>query len=303
MFPLFNTMKLTFLGTGSMIPTKDRNHSGIFLENSGEGLLLDCGEGTQRQLRIAKIRPTRITKILITHWHGDHVLGLPGLIQTLGAMNYDKTLEVYGPIGTKKYLKRMLNSFIMDVKIKFKVIDVKGGKFYESEDYILKSLPLNHSVTCLAYAFIEKDKFNINKAYIQKLGLKPGPLLKDLKSGKDVKWYNKVVKAKNATYLKKGKKIVYVTDTVYFNEISKFAKCADLFICEATLSNELKQKAKEIKHMTAVEAARLAKSAKVKKLVLTHFSQRYKSVTKLKKESVNIFKNTGCAKDFMRLTI
>ena len=118
-------INITFLGTSSMIPTEDRNHSSIFLSYKNEGILIDCGEGTQRQLRIKKIKPSKITKLLITHWHGDHVLGIPGLIQNLGAHNYSKTLEIYGPKNSKKYLSItadfsfLLCNVLMVIKIFF----------------------------------------------------------------------------------------------------------------------------------------------------------------------------------------
>src|SRR3989344_5430233 len=110
-------INITFLGTSSMMPTKERNHSSILITYKDQGILVDCGEGTQRQLRIAGIKPGKITKLLITHWHGDHVLGIPGLIQNLAANNYRRALEIYGPKGTKKYLKNMLSGIVMQERI------------------------------------------------------------------------------------------------------------------------------------------------------------------------------------------
>ena len=118
-------MEITFLGTAAMVPTKDRNHSGFFLDYKDEGILFDCGEGIQRQLRMAGIKPTRVTKILISHWHGDHVLGLPGLIQTLGASEYSGVLEIYGPVGTKERFKAMFDAFVFDRRLDMKIEEIK----------------------------------------------------------------------------------------------------------------------------------------------------------------------------------
>ena len=126
-------MELTFLGTGSMVPTTKRNHSATFFSYKNQGILFDCGEGTQRQFRIARLKPSKITKILITHWHGDHVLGLPGLLQTMATSGYTGTVELYGPKGSKAFLKKMMSSFKVEVKVKVKVKDVIKGVFFEND--------------------------------------------------------------------------------------------------------------------------------------------------------------------------
>src|SRR3989338_5530690 len=116
-FRIQGSMQITFLGTSSMVPTKERNQIGVFLSYGPEGILFDCGEGIQRQFKIADESITKITKILISHWHGDHVLGLPGLIQTLSTSNYERTLEIYGPKGTKMRIKKLFEAFVFDRKI------------------------------------------------------------------------------------------------------------------------------------------------------------------------------------------
>ena len=153
-------MKLTFLGTSSMLPTKDRNTTAILLSHKAENILIDCGEGTQRQLRKAKISPAKITRLLITHWHGDHVLGIPGLLETLAKQGYTKTLYIYGPKGTENFMKEMYKTFISqynEVKIKIKEI-TKNEKFIDEKDFTISSLKLDHTTTCYGYSFQEKDK-------------------------------------------------------------------------------------------------------------------------------------------------
>jgi len=164
---------IIFLGTAQAIPTLTRNHTSIFLKYKDENILIDCGEGTQRQLRKAKINPCKITKILITHWHGDHVLGLPGLFQSLTLNNYNKTLKIYGPKGTKKYIKEFGNIFIPVLKFKAEVYEV-SGKFLDTKDFEISAFSLQHgNVPTNGYQFIEKQKLRINKTKLKKLKLSP----------------------------------------------------------------------------------------------------------------------------------
>jgi ribonuclease Z len=296
-------MKITFLGTGSMIPTKERNHTSILISYKTENILIDCGEGTQKQFRIAKISPSKITKILITHWHGDHVIGLPGLIQTLEKNEYSKTLEIYGPKGTKKYFKNMFKGFIFKQTIKIKIHEINQGKFFENEDFEIHAIKLEHSCLCLGYSFIEKNKRKINLNYMKKFKLTRHPILKKLQEGKDIEWKGKKIKAKLATTIKKGKKLTIILDTKYTDNAVKLSKNSDILICEATHLDELKEKTEKYKHLTTKQAAKIAKKANVKKLILTHFSQRYKESKNLLKEAKSVFKNTKIAEDFMVINV
>ncbi|MBW2966679.1 MBL fold metallo-hydrolase, partial [Candidatus Woesearchaeota archaeon] len=167
-------MQIVFLGTSSAKPTKERNHSSIFISYGSEGILMDCGEGTQRQLTIAGIKPLKITKVLISHWHGDHVLGLSGLIQTLGLMGYDKTLRIYGPVGTKKRIKALLESCDFEERIAIEVKEVKEGKFYDGDKYYLEAYELKHSTRTVGYRFVEKNKRRIDISAVKKLNIPEG---------------------------------------------------------------------------------------------------------------------------------
>ena len=159
-------IKLTFLGTSAQIPTVTRNHSAfLFSYSSGksnENLLVDCGENIQRQIKVAGMSPTKITKILLSHWHGDHVLGIPGLIQNLGAHNYSRTLDIYGPKNSKKYIKNMFAGIELKNVIKFNVHEISKGVFLKNQDFVLECIPLNHNIPCLGYCFRESDKRKIN---------------------------------------------------------------------------------------------------------------------------------------------
>lgn len=280
-----------------MVPTKERAHTSILLSHKNENILIDCGENTQRQLKLADISPTKITRILITHWHGDHVLGLPGIIQSLASNEYRKTLEIYGPKHTETFVKNMIKTYFLQGRIKMKIHEVKSGKILEGEDFYVEAKPVKHNIPTLAYNFIIKDKIRIKKNYIKKFNVR-GPIIKKLISGHNIEYQGKLVNTKLATYIQKGKKISFIIDTKFFPACYKIAKNADLLVSEATYEEQHKDKAKENFHLTAKQAAQIAKKANVKELILTHFSQRYKTTDQSLKEAKTIFKNTKCAKDF-----
>jgi len=284
-----------------MLPTKERNPNAVFISYNAEGILIDCAEGTQRQLRIAGISPTKVTKLLITHWHGDHVLGIPGLLQSLGASNYNKKLEIYGPKGSKNFFRHMMNGLVFKSRINYELKEINQGKFFENNDFYLEANKVKHGIDCLSYSLIEKDRLKINLNYTKKFGLTQHPLLGELQRGKDIVYQGKKIKVKNATIVKKGKKICFILDTYYDKKLVNIAKDADLLISEATWLEKDKLIDKE--HLSAKDASLVAKRAKVKKLILTHFSQRYKDLNEVLKEAKKEFKNVEVAKDLMSLEI
>lgn len=291
------TIKITFLGTADQIPSANRNHTAMLLIYKGENILIDCGEGTQRQFRKAKLNPCKLTRILITHWHGDHVLGIPGLLQTLALSGYNKTLFIYGPKNTKAHLRDILKVFGFKRDYKIEVKEVKG-KFLETNDFYFEAKSMKHGIPCNAYCFVKKDKLRIDKAKLKKSKLPFGPLLQKIKDGKNIVYKGKKYLAKNLTFTQKGKKISIVMDTLNNKNIAKFVKNSDLLICEASFSDEIKDQAKKHMHMTAKQAGEIARKSKSKRLILTHISQRYeKEPQKILNEAKKIFKNSVLAKD------
>jgi len=294
-------MELTFLGTSSMVPTKDRNHSSVLLEYKAEGILIDCGEGTQRQLRMIGIKPNKITKILISHWHGDHVLGLIGLIQSLGACEYSGNLKIYGPEGTIENFEHLKKAFVFEDKIEFEVNEVKKRVFVDTEDFFIEALPLEHGMPCLGYNFVEKDRLRIKLPAAHALGIPEGPLLGKLQSGKPIVFKGKKINPEDVTYVVKGKKVSFISDTCLTQNCVELARDADLLVCEATYADDLEEKAEAYLHLTARQAGMIANQAGVKKLVLTHFSQRYKNTQIIEENARTVFDNVVCAKDFMKI--
>ncbi|MFT4261127.1 MAG: ribonuclease Z [Candidatus Woesearchaeota archaeon] len=298
-------MEITFLGTSSMVPTKDRNVQGIYLEYNGEGILFDCGEGTQRQMNIAGINRHKVKKIFISHWHGDHVSGLVGLIQTIGNSNNPGKLSIFGPKDTKEFMNNLLNSCIFDLRIELEVFEFdleKKDVVFECDDYFVEASPMTHGVPCLAYSFIETDRRRMNSSKLKELGV-VGVNIGKLQRGESVIVKNKTINPDDVSSILKGKKISFVFDTSLNDNISDLVENSDLLIGEATYDSSKENKAEEYNHMTAEQMAFIASNSNVKKLVLTHFSQRYKTLHDLEKEAKDIFPNTVMAYDFLKLKI
>jgi len=293
---------VTFLGTGCMQPTKLRNHAGILLSYGNENILFDCGEGIQRQMRIAGIKPAKITRLCITHFHGDHVFGIAGLMSSMGADQFAKKLHIYGPKGTKKYLNYLWKSFATKDIIEHEVHEVNSGIFFENGLFSLEAQPLEHSTKCIGFKFKEKDKRRINVAKANKLGLE-GPILGKLQQGKSVVVDGKTIKADEITSVVRGKVVSYITDTSLCNGVNKLAKEADLLIIEGTFLDDLKKNASESGHLTVKQAALVASQNNVKKLAITHLSQRYKSSADVASEARDYFDESVIAEDFMKIEL
>ncbi|MEM2874376.1 MAG: ribonuclease Z [Candidatus Nanoarchaeia archaeon] len=301
------TAKLILLGTAAAFPTKERAHSALLLDIGEESLLFDCGENAQRQIALAKASPMKISKIFISHWHGDHVLGLGGLLQSFQMNRRMKKIDIYGPEKTRERFRNMLAAFELRVGYPVDVYEIKASlrayKIIDAKNYEILVTKCKHPIPCLAFAYQEKTKRRIDIDYLKKFGLTNNPIIKRLQEGKDIMWKGKKIKAKDATYLQPGKKLTFIVDSAYAKNLVGFAKNSDLLVCEATFASELAKEAKEFGHMSAVDAAMLAKKAKVKKLILTHFSQRYKDINVLLQEARKIFPNTIAAEDLMEISI
>ncbi|MEM3623481.1 MAG: ribonuclease Z [Candidatus Bathyarchaeia archaeon] len=301
------SLHITFLGTAGSVPTPKRSLPSILIQRKGEQIMFDCGEGVQRQMIKAKAGFHKKMKIFITHMHGDHVLGLPGLLQTMALLDREKRLDVYGPPGIKHFLEgiRETVQFVLTFPVEVHEIE-KAGIICEEEEYFVQAVWANHVIPSLAYALIEKPrpgKFYPEKA--KALGVPEGPLWSKLQHGKKVKLSNgRVVKPEDVTGPPRpGRKIVYTGDTRPFKSFTKFAFGADLLIHDATLGDEMAERAEEDGHSTPEQAARNAKKSKVKQLILTHVSARYDDASILFEQAKKIFKNTRVAEDFMRIEI
>lgn len=297
-------MRIVFLGTTAGVPTAERGHSAIAIKYSGETLLFDCGEGTQRQLIKAKISFMKITKIFISHFHADHFLGLPGLIQSMSFLGRKNPLVVYGPDGTKTLVESLLKLGYYTLQFLVEAKELKPDGVVEGNNYRILTHSSDHLVPTLAYCFQEKErpgKFDVAKA--SKLGIPPGPMFRKLQLGHTITTKNgKIVKPEEIIGPpQEGRKIVYISDSRPSHSIIKFANGADILIHEATFADDLNNRAYETGHSTVSGAAEIAKQAQVKQLILTHISPRYEEpdLEKFQLQARKIFENTIIAKDLM----
>ena len=302
-------MQITFLGTSSGVPTRSRNVSSVALRlpQRSDIWLFDCGEGTQHQFLRSDLRPSQITKIFVTHMHGDHIFGLMGLLASCGLAGDPQPIQIYGPPELKDYLKASQRYSKTRFAFPIEIFTVQPGKIFEDKEFKVYCLPLKHRVPAFGYRVEEKDRpgrFDIEKA--KAMDIPPGSVYADLKKGKTVTLEDgRVIKGKEfCSEPEVGRKLVYCTDTVFCENAIELSHDADVLIHESTFAHQDAEMAFERMHSTSTMAAQVALGAQVKHLILTHFSPRYTpgnavSFKDLLKEAQTIFPNTSMAKDFL----
>ena len=297
-------MELVFLGTSSAIPTSHRNHSAVALKSFGEIFLFDCGEGTQLQMSKAKISPMKINNIFITHFHGDHILGLPGIIQSMAFRGRKNPLHIFGPKGLVEMVNIIRNFGYFSLTFEIYMHEIDDGIILEEENYRISCSKMNHTVLNFAYSVCEKRRPKFIREKAIALGVIPGPDFGKLQQGNPVKVGDIIIQPEQVLgEERKGRKIVYSGDTTPSESMVEFAKDADLLIHESTFEGAYGDKAYEMGHSTSVQAAEIAKKANVKRLILTHVSTRYKKSDILETEAKEIFENSTVAEDFMETEV
>lgn len=300
-------MELEFLGTGAGVPSKGRNVSSTalkMLDERNEVWLFDVGEATQHQILKTAIKPRKITKIFITHLHGDHIFGLPGLLSSRANQGGNSPLEIYGPVGIKEYVETSLKVTGGKLGYQIKYIELKnGGEIFNDKTFTVYAGKLKHRITCFGYRVVEKPR--PGELLVDKLSeyhIPNGPIFGQLKAGQVVTLDDgMVLNGKDFIGPDKPSKVVtIISDTRYTPEIDKLSQDADVIVHESTFSNDEKQLAYNYFHSTATQAAEVAKRSHAKGLILTHISARYtgKSALILQKEAQKIFKHTRVARDF-----
>jgi len=301
------SLRIIFLGTAGSVPTNDRSLPSVVVQRKGEILMFDCGEGTQRQMIKARVGLNRKMKVFITHMHGDHVLGLPGIIQTMSLLGRDKPLQIYGPSGIKAFIEAIINTIRFWLGFPIEIYEIKQeGPVCKEEEYEVHAVWAEHSIPSLAYALIEKPRpgrFHPEKAIA--LGVPRGPLWSKLQRGMEITLPNgRIVKPEEVLGPPRpGRKIVYTGDTGPSDRIAELARNADVLIHEATFDDEMAERAKEDGHSTPSEAAQIALKAGVKLLVLTHISARYIKPDILLEQAKKIFPNVHIPNDLEEIEI
>ncbi|WP_243524254.1 ribonuclease Z [Bacillus pseudomycoides] len=305
-------MEFVFLGTGAGVPSKGRNVSAIalqLLEERGETWLFDCGEATQHQILHTSVRPRRIEKIFITHLHGDHIFGLPGLLGSRSFQGGTTPLTVYGPQGIKQFIEVALSVSSTHVKYPLEIVEItEEGIVFEDKQFSVETKRLSHGIECFGYRIVEKDIQG--QLLVEKLleeGVKPGPIFKRLKDGETVELEDGRVLHGNDFIgpPQKGRIITILGDTRYCEASNQLAQDADVLVHEATFAAEDERQAHDYFHSTTEQAARIAVQANVKRLILTHISSRYQGDTykELLKEAQALFTNAEIAMDLKHFPV
>ncbi len=295
-------LEVVILGSGSIIPTRERHHSSIWVRREGDTFLWDCGEGTQRQIQKAGLSFMKIDKIFITHWHADHYAGLLGLIETLNLEGRERRLDIYGP-DASRFVQLLSDMSWYDFGFEVKAVDVEyedeeEAILLEEDEYIIKSVPADHSVPAVAYCLEEKDSMNINEKKAAKYDLHPGPKMGEIKKKGKIKHKGQDIRLEDISDKNKGRKLVYSGDTLPTETIKNLSREADLLIHDSTFLDESSHK-----HASAKDSAKLANQANVKKLLLTHYSRRYKDTDPLLKIARQHHDNVEIAKDLMKIVL
>lgn len=271
-------MKVTFLGTSGAIPTSQRNPSALVIEREGDRFLFDCAEGTQRQM-MRYNSGFDIHHIFITHLHGDHVLGLPGLLQTFEFNEREHPLTIHAPAGTRHELEQLTSVGGTDPSYPLHIRQVDAGEtVITHEEYDIRSFSVTHRTQAIGYTLVEherKGRFDREKAESE-LGIPPGPKYSKLHAGEPVEHNGRTIEPEEVVGpARPGRRVVYTGDTRPVESTRRVADDADLLIHDGTFTDEHKKRAQQTAHSTAREAGRIASQAGTKALALTHLSSRY----------------------------
>jgi ribonuclease Z len=306
-------LQITFLGTSSGVPTRARNVSSIALRlpQRAEIWLFDCGEGTQHQILRSDLKVSQITRIFVTHMHGDHIYGLMGLLASCGLAGNPSRIDIYGPPKLEDYLKASGRYSQTHFSYPVKVHTVQPGLVFEDADFTVSCAPLTHRVPAFGYRVAEKDKagrFDVERATA--LGIPSGPLYGQLKRGEVITLPDgrMINGADLCGETQIGRKFVYCTDTIYCDSAVELAQDADLLVHEATFAHQDAELAYRRLYSTSTMAAQTALGAQAKHLIMTHFSPRYApgnavGLNDLLAEAKAIFPNTSMAHDFLTYEI
>jgi len=296
------SFELTILGNSSSTPTSRRHPSAQILKINNDYILIDCGEGTQNQMLRYKISHNKLRYVFISHMHGDHFLGLPGLLCTMSVQGRTDDLDIYCPEELEFLIN--LQFSLSDVQLKFKVLYHKlkfdaPADILETRDFKVTSIPLKHRINCAGFLFYERNYGRkINKQEAERLNLSQSEF-ENLRNGGDYKGKDgKIIPNAKLTFdPRKSFKYAYITDTVYDEELLPFIEKYDLLYHEATFAHDMVDRAKSTYHSTALQAGKMASRAKVGKLLIGHFSARYQNLNELLDEAKDVFPRADIAEE------
>ncbi|HUI38472.1 MAG TPA: ribonuclease Z [Thermoplasmata archaeon] len=293
-------MQLTFLGTAGSWPTKERSASAIALDTERELLLFDCGEGTQRQFFHSSQSFMRVRRVFLTHFHGDHFLGLPGLIQSMCLNHRTEPLDIYGPPDAREIIDQVLKLGYFTLRFPVAVHPLSGGATVELDGYTVRTATADHPVPSIAYRLDEgKKRGRFDGDLARSLGIRGADFAR-LEAGEPVRVGSRVVHPADVMGPPRdGRSVVYSGDSAPSEGIRKLAAGATVLIHEATAAQDLEAEANEWGHSSARQAAEIARDAGVQGFFLTHFSSRYKDTAPLEEEARTLYREARAAHDFL----
>lgn len=291
---------ITILGCSSQQPTRFRNQGAYLVRWNDEGLLFDPGEGTQRQFIFANVSPTCVSRIFISHFHGDHCLGLPSMLMRLNLDKISHTVHCYYPASGQKYFNRLRRSTIYHEMIKIEEHPVyEAGIVVDDEHFKIEASFLDHGIDNIGWRITEPDTRKFDESKLREFGIR-GKSVRELKEKGELILDGARVTLDDVSWIRKGDSLAVVIDTRKCPQAIELARGAKTLICESTYLNEHRKLARDHYHMTAREAAEIAKEAGVQHLILTHFSARYLDSEAFAKEASEVFPNVSAADDFKK---
>lgn len=299
-------LNVTFLGTAGSLPTPERNPSAVLVNREGELILFDCAEGTQRQMMRARTGMMRLNYIFLTHLHADHILGIPGLLETMAFQGRENPITIAGPVNTIRLVECFKSVCYFSRSFIVQAVELEPGDVIKMKGFQVRAISTNHSVPSIGYSLEEDMRLGrFNREAAISLGVAPGPLFGKLQHGQTIEVDGRKIEPHEVMGPPRpGRKLVYTGDTRPCKSVQIASQGADLLIHECALASDMAQWARDTKHSTAAEAAEVAKDAGVGQLVLTHISSRYSEDTsQLLKEAKSIFERTIVAEDLMSMDI
>ncbi len=295
--------ELVVLGTASQAPTRYRNHNGYFLRWDTEGLLFDPGEGTQRQMLLAGVPASAITRILVTHFHGDHCLGLPGILQRLSLDRVRNPVDVYFPASGTAYFEHLRNASIFDEHVELRVHPVEEpGEVDAAPGLRILADRLCHRVDAFGWRLEEEPGLRMLPERLQALGIR-GPEVGRLQAGGEIEAGGRTVRLEEVSRPRPGQSFAFVMDTAVCDGANRLAEGVDLLVSESTFLTAEAELASAWGHLTAADAARIAAGAGARRLVLTHFSQRHSDENLFLQGAQRIFSESVAARDLTRIEV
>ncbi|RED55505.1 ribonuclease Z [Cohnella lupini] len=304
-------MELWFMGTNAGMPIAERNVTSIVLrmpQNRGTFWLFDCGEGTQHQLLRTPFKLSKLEKLFVTHLHGDHIFGLPGLLSSRSSLGVTAEMELYGPPGIRDFVENAFRISDSHLGYPLRIYEIGEGEAYRDEDFIVEAAALDHRIECFGYRITERPRTGaLRTDWLLEIGVPAGPLFGLLKSGQDVALEDgRIIRSEEAVGSSlHGRVITVLGDTKPCGNAVALAKDADMLVHEATFLADLAEKAGEYGHSTSIQAAETARKAGAKRLLITHFSSRYKQedLAELESEARSAFPNTEAATELKPYSI